>query len=216
MKGFAGMGFTSEHVRRKLKEFADYYFDSYTAAQGKVRWVDKCPHYIDCMDFIEEVYGPDCRYVFLYRHGLDVACSVADMPIEPAESHKIECGDPRVGGARYWALQSEKLLSFQKKVGARGIAVHYENLVSEPETVVREILQHIGEEWEEQILRFYEFDHCRGPGLEDPKASYSKKLGQSMGNWLSLEPELVQRMLTEAGPTLERLGYSHEHPRLEG
>lgn len=215
LKGLSGMGFSEEHVKRKLKEFIDYYFDSYAQARGKVRWVDKCPHYVDCMDFIEDVYGPECRYIFIYRHGLDVACSVANMPIEPAEIHKIECGDPYVGGARYWAVQCEKLLSFQKQVGGRGITVHYENLVEDPDVTVRNVLRHIGEEWEDQVLSFYEYDHCQGPGLEDPKASWSKGFNKSSGNWLNLESDIVKRMVEEAGPTLVKLGYTFDHSPLE-
>lgn len=169
LKGLGGMGFSEGHVKRKLREFIDYYFDSYAQARQKVRWIDKCPHYVDCMDFIEDIYGPDCRYIFIYRHGLDVACSVAKMPIEPAEPHKKECGNPYVGGARYWAMQCDKLLKFQDQVAERGIGVHYKKLIQNPKEVVKRILDHIGEEWEEQMLHFYEFEHCRGAGLEDPE-----------------------------------------------
>jgi len=215
MKGLAGMGFPAEHVQNKLKQFIDYYFDVYAQSRGKARWADKCPHYVDCMDFIETLYGPDCRYIFIYRHGLDVACSVAKMPIEPAEQHKIDCSNPYVGSARYWAIQCEKLLDFQQTVGDRGMVIHYEHLVSDPESVVRKVLHHIGEDWEEDVLRFYEFDHCRAPGLEDPKAAYSKGFNKSLGNWKDLEPDIIEKMLKEAAPMLQRLGYSLEHPDLE-
>lgn len=215
MKGLAGMGFPEGHVKQKLKEFIDYYFEVYAQSRGKARWADKCPHYVDCMDFIEALYGPQSRYIFLYRHGLDVACSVAKMPIDPAEPHKIDCADPYVGAARYWAIQCEKLLAFQEKVGDRGMTVHYEHLVTDPESVVRDVLHHVGEQWEEQVLKFYEFEHCRSPGLEDPKAAYSKGFNKSMGNWTELDPSVVERMKMEVSPILERLGYSPDHPRLD-
>jgi hypothetical protein len=213
LKGLNGMGFPTEHVKLKLKEFIDYYFNSYALSRGKSRWVDKCPHYIDCMDFIKDIYGADCRYIFLYRHGLDVACSVAQMPIEPAEPYKKKYG-LYIGGASYWADQCDKMLTFEDKVGSQGIRIHYEQLVSNPETIMRSLLQHIGVQWEEQVIRFYDFDHCRSPGLEDPKASYSKEFKKSMGNWTKLDKDIVKGMTREVLPILDQLGYSPDYPQL--
>lgn len=215
LKGLSGMGFDANHVKQKLKEFIDYYFWAYTGSRNKKRWADKCPHYVDCMDFLELLYGPECRYIFIYRHGLDVACSVAKMPIEPAEVHKNDCGDPYVGGARYWARQCEKMLSFQEKVGERGLMVHYENLVQSPEAEIRLVLEHVSEQWEDAVLKFYEFDHDKGPGLEDPKASWSKGFKGSSGNWHDLDKDIVDKMVIEASPVLERLEYSADHCRVE-
>jgi len=215
LKGLAGMGFQETHVKEKFKEFIDYFFDTYAQSRGKVRWVDKCPHYVDNMNFIESLYGSEARYIFLFRHGLDVACSVANMPIEPAEKHKIDCGDPYVGGARYWAKQCEKILDFEEEVGGRGVRVYYEELVNNPEKALRPVFQHIGEEWEEQVLRFYDFDHCRTPGLEDPKASHSKAFYKSLENWTELEVSTVKRMKKEVSPVLKRLGYSSDHAFLQ-
>jgi len=212
IKGLAGMGFSREHVRCRLKEFVTYYFETYAHARKKARWADKCPHYVDCADFLETLYGPDCLYVFMYRHGLDVACSVANMPIGPAEPYKVKCANAYVGGARYWAVQCAKLLAFQTRVGERGLSVYYEDLVTAPESIARAVLRHVGEPWEDGVLHFYNVRRSRAPGLEDPTASHSRGFCPSLGKWRTLDRSVVCRMTLEALPMLQRLGYSADDP----
>ena len=100
-QGWAMLGFEADHVFNKLREFSDYFFDAYSTARGKPRWADKSPQYVDCLDFIDRLYGPACKYLFIYRHGLDVANSIAPRQnIKLAKPHKETCGDPYVGAAR--------------------------------------------------------------------------------------------------------------------
>jgi hypothetical protein len=106
-QGLGALGFEPEHVFLKLREFSDYFFDAYAAARGKPRWADKSPQYVDCLDFIDKLYGPACKYLFIYRHGLDVANSIGPRQnIKLARPHKEACGDPV--GARVMATQCQK------------------------------------------------------------------------------------------------------------
>jgi hypothetical protein len=53
-----------------------FYFETYRQSKGKRRWADKTPHYVMCLDFVEELYGPSCQYLMIYRHPFDVAESL--------------------------------------------------------------------------------------------------------------------------------------------
>ncbi|MDZ7266529.1 MAG: sulfotransferase [candidate division KSB1 bacterium] len=207
MAGLRAMGFAEEHVLARLREFSNYFFSAYAGACGKPRWADKSPHYIDCLDFIERLYGPHCQYVFIYRHGLDVACSVGEKVIRPAEALKQACGDPYAGGARYWAEQCRKMLAFQAKHAARVFPLRYEALVAEPEKQCRALFAFLGEPWEEQVLQFYKQQHTSAPGLEDPIAATSRGFTPSVGNYHKLPETTVARMRAEAGDVLRALGY---------
>jgi len=207
MAGLRAMGFDEEHVLAKLREFSSYYFSSYTGARGKQRWADKSPHYIDCLDFIERLYGPQCQYVFIYRHGLDVACSVGEKVIRQAEAMKQACGDPYAGGARYWAEQCRKMLAFQAQHANRVFCMRYEALVAEPEKHCRALFEFLGEPWEEQVLQFHQHEHTSAPGLEDPIAAMSRGFTPSVGNYRKLPAETVARMQAEAAEVLRELGY---------
>ena len=104
-EGLRAMGFPREQVVERLREFTTQFFEEYVASRGKSRWADKTPAYINCLDLIDTLYGSSARYVLIFRHGLDSACSIAQIPdIEEAEPHISACeGDRYAGAARYWS-----------------------------------------------------------------------------------------------------------------
>lgn len=207
LAGLSGLGFEPDHVLIKLREMCDYFFDAYAAGRNKPRWADKSPQYVDCLDFIETLYGPKCKYLFLYRHGLDVACSIAPREnIRPARPHIEACGDPHAGAARYWARQCEKMLAFAQARGERVFTFKYEDFMQSPEMTGRRIFEFLGEAWEPQVLEYYKHEHDVG-ALEDPIASASRGFQPSMKNYLQLPAATLAGMKREAGSMLERLGY---------
>ena len=207
MSGLQAMGFEESHVVEKLREFSSYYFSAYASSRSKARWADKSPHYIDCLDFIEQLYGPRCQYIFIYRNGLDVACSVAERVIRQAEEMKKACGDPYVGGARYWAEQCKKMRDFQSAHSERIFEVRYETLAMNPEPICQAMFQFLGEEWQNQVLQFYKQKHDSHPALEDPLAATSKGFTPSVANYKKLSKPVLMRMMVEAGDVLQDLGY---------
>jgi hypothetical protein len=211
VEGLKAMGFAEEHVVQRLREFADYFFETYAGSHGKVRWADKTPSYIDCLDFIERLYGPACRYVLIYRHGLDAACSIARVGPRELMPHAEACGGDRfAGAARYWAAQCAKMREFAQRHPGRCLEIRYEALARDPEPVMRQVLAFVGEAWEPEVLRFHEKPHDRWIGLEDRKASQAQGFDPNIGRWREEPPEVVRAMRREAGPMLEVLGYEAE------
>ncbi len=205
--GLSGLGFEAEHVLYKLRELSDYFFNSYAAARNKPRWADKSPQYVDCLDFIEKLYGPSCKYLFIYRNGLDVACSIGTRKVfKLAKPHQDACGDPFLGAARYWSVQCEKMLQFEQTYRERVFTLRYEEFVHAPETIARKLFEFVGAPWEPQVLEFHKQEHDTG-FLEDPIASMSKGFQPSLKNYEKLPPELVQGMKREAQGMLQQLGY---------
>ena len=205
--GLSGLGFTAEHVTLKLRELSDYFFGAYAASRNKPRWADKSPQYVDCLDFIERLYGPECKYVFIYRHGLDVACSIGTRKVfKLAKPHQDACGDPFLGAARYWAAQCAKMRQFEQAQRERVFTVRYEDFVQTPEPIARRLFAFLGEQWEPHVLEFHQHEHDTG-FLEDPIASMSKGFNPSLKNYEKLPPELVQGMKREARGMLRELGY---------
>lgn len=205
--GLSGLGFTSEHVTLKLRELADYFFNAYAASRNKPRWADKSPQYIDCLDFIEQLYGPECKYVFIYRNGLDVACSIGTRKVfKLAKPHQDACGDPFIGAARYWSVQCAKMRQFEQAQRERVFTVRYEDFAQTPEPIGRKLFAFLGEQWEPHVLEFHKHEHDTG-FLEDPIASMSKGFNPSLKNYEKLPGELVEGMKREANGLLRELGY---------
>ena len=209
MEGLAAMGFPREHVVQQLRESVSHFFEVYAASRGKPRWADKTPPYIDCLDFIEELYGPECRYVFVYRHGLDSACSIAQIPsINDIEPYLEICGGNRyVAAARHWAVQCRKMLDFQRAHSSRCFALHYEQLSTDPEVNCRSLFEFLDQPWESKVLDFYKHPHDRWLGLEDGRALRSRGFEPKIGAYRDLPPETIERMAEQAGDVLAELGY---------
>ena len=183
----------------------------YAASHGKPRWADKTPSYVDCLELVEALYGPECRYVVIYRHGLDVACSLASVGIAEMVQHR---GAPReevlVAGARYWAEQCAKLLEFQAAHADRCLELRYDKLTRHPEPVLRRLFEFLGEPFEPQVLRFHEQPHDIWLGLQDGKAALSTGFQPRVDVWRSEATEDLQAMIAEAGAMLDKLGYRYD------
>jgi len=209
MTGLAAMGFEQDHVITKLRELSSYFFDLYTTSKGKRRWADKTPSYVDCLSFIDLLYDRRCKYIMIYRHGLDSACSIAKTTVPEVDAHTDACGGERiVAAARYWAEQCEKMVAFQEECGDRCYEVRYEEVASEPEVVMPKVFQFLSEPWEEDVLRFYEHPHDFWIGLQDAKAGETKGFVPHIGAYRNQPRDVVQRMVEQAGPMLQRLGYA--------
>jgi hypothetical protein len=213
VEGFKAMGFAEDDVVGRLRDYASYFFEMYAGVHGKQRWADKTPSYIDCLDFIERLYGPECRYVLVFRHGLDAACSIAGVSPRELGPHVAVCGgDLYAGAAHYWAAQCAKMLAFQRRHPERCLEVRYEALAQDPEPVLRRLFEFVGEAFEPEVLRFHEKPHDRWIGLEDRKASQSRGFEPNVGRYRKEPAEVIRSMRREAGAMLETLGYEVEEP----
>ena len=84
--------------------------------KGNARWIDKTPSYVDILDFIDLLFGKECRYIMLYRYGLDVANSMATayereglagLAKRYADEYRQS---PRLAFAHYWGINAKKCL----------------------------------------------------------------------------------------------------------
>ncbi len=210
-KGLLGVGVDDEGLRLRLRQMAGSIFDDYTLAKGKQRWFDKTPSYIDSLDFIQPVFGDECRYIMLYRHGLDVANSMArmyesDVNRGPGKKFADQYPDaPHLTNLRYWVDQCEKMLAFEAAHPQQCFRIKYEEYSAEPERYLPPMFEFIGEAWDPQVLEFYKQQHDYG--LQDYKAEESKGFVPNTGTYASWPEAEVAQAMEIAGPTLEKLGY---------
>jgi protein-tyrosine sulfotransferase len=209
IEGLAAMGFTKEHVLQRLRQTVSYFFETYATAQGKPRWADETTSYIDCLDLIDGLYRGTGQFVFVYRHGLEVACSLGSMQVPAVEPYLDSCdGDWFVASARYWVVQCEKMLTFQSQHSSQCLELRYEELTRDPEVQAQRILEFLEEPWEEQLLEFDQIGRDDRIGLEGGRGADAESLGPRIATWKEQAQERMDRMLQQATPMLETLGYS--------
>jgi hypothetical protein len=113
-------------------------YEAYAEAAGKPRWGDKTPMYMRHLPLLEELF-PDAQYVHLIRDGRDAGLSFLQMPegtftrtwAHPTTPSQFAC---------LWRKEIGDARALGRRVGvARYREVRYEELVADPEPVVRAI-----------------------------------------------------------------------------
>ena len=113
-------------------------FESYAERAEKPRWGDKTPMYMRHLALLDELF-PSAQYVHLIRDGRDAALSFLEMPegtftriwAHPRTPAQFAC---------LWRKEVRDARALGRRVGSdRYLEVRYEELVADPETLVRRI-----------------------------------------------------------------------------
>jgi hypothetical protein len=122
------------------------FYGLYAERHGKLRWGDKTPRYMRAMPRIQRAL-PEARFIHLIRDGRDVALSQADRAV----------AKPRPVGpsAARWRRRIEGARAQSRQVSGY-LEVRYEDLVTDPEPVVRRICALCKLSFDPAMLRYDE------------------------------------------------------------
>lgn len=122
-------------------------YEEYLAKAGKPRWGDKTPMHVQYMWIIRRFF-PTARFVHVLRDPRDVAQSVAAKSWGPR--HLNHAG-------HYWKWLVLSGMISGRMLGARSyLEVRFEDLVREPEEILRKITRFAGLEYTDQLLRYHQ------------------------------------------------------------
>jgi hypothetical protein len=121
------------------------FYGLYAEQAGKPRWGDKTPRYTRKISLIHRVL-PEARFVHLIRDGRDVALSLMEVHFGP--------DDVRTAAGRWtqWIAQARR---HGEKVG-HYVELRYEDLIADPEEVLRRICEHVELPWDVAMLTYHE------------------------------------------------------------
>ncbi len=210
-KGLQGAGVDEARLVEKLRDFSSSIFDEYALAKGKGRWFDKTPSYVDHLELLDALFGAECRYIMLYRHGLDVATSMtrmhgSDVNRGPGKRYAHLYDSVRLCNAAYWAEQCERMLAFEAAHPGQCFRLLYEQYSAEPERYLPPLFEFLDEPWDPAVLNFAEHQHDHG--LQDSKILDTKGFKPNVGTWKDWPAEDLERAQEVIGPTLAKLGYT--------
>jgi hypothetical protein len=144
------LGCTDDELDERLRDFFDDLFRRHAHAQGKRRWGDKTPFHTEHIDQMRQVF-PDADFVGIVRHPAAVAWSLhRRFHYSLAEA------------AAYWTATNADLLDGACRVGKRFLVCRYEDLVTHPEPVLREVVGFLGEAWYPALLEHQLTHAARG------------------------------------------------------
>ncbi len=147
-------GISEQDLRKRLGEAPGTepahvlrsFYGLYAETQGKERYGDKTPGYVKQMKVVE-LCLPEARFVHLIRDGRDVALS-RDERIQ-AEELSVE----RL--AKIWKRRIRRARRRSTQI-KHYLEVRYEDLVTDPEDVLREICAFAKIEYDPAMLRYHE------------------------------------------------------------
>ena len=202
------MGFDRDHVIRKLREFALFFYGNYAASANKARWADKSPSYVDYLGFINTLF-PEAQFVMIYRHGFDQAHSYTRGGTLMRDTLGAYCRtgeDLRLGALRYWRAKVAVTMAFEETYPERCFRIHYEALCADPEGHLRSLFAFLNELWEPAVMEYYRFPHDKG--AEDGRTAATRGFAPSLGHYKRWSQDLLESGHQIAGETLHRLGYT--------
>jgi Sulfotransferase family len=148
-----------EDVRRRLPPGVSLgaavaaVYETCAAAQGKERWGDKTPMYMQHLPLLHRLW-PRGRYVHLVRDGRDVAMSFLGMPegiVTRTWAHPRTAED----FACQWKTEVRAAQKLGREIGPEQfLEVRYERLAAEPETVLQQICDFAALPFEADMLDY--------------------------------------------------------------
>jgi hypothetical protein len=188
------------------------FYALYAEGQGKPRWGDKSPPYMTGMPAIATAL-PEARFIHLIRDGRDVAASLMARTWGMRRPRRI---------ARRWVREvSTARRDALALAPGTYLEVRYEELVADPERVLRAICAHVELTFEPAMLRFHERAETRLAELRDlpghrsaaERATQFERVrepvsGSRVGAWReALAAEDIAAFQSVAADLLAELGY---------
>lgn len=189
--------------RAKISELLDGARRKY----HKPRIAEKSPNNVLVFGHLGHLF-PDSPMIHVIRDGRDVVASLLGVEWYRPDGKRIPYTEDAETAARYWADTVSTGMRARKHLGERVLEVRYEALVTEPESMMRRILVHVGEPWDDAVLHHVEHDHNLATETSADQVRQPVH-SKSIGRWRAALDESDRRVVERvAGPLLERLGYS--------
>ncbi|HJR44527.1 MAG TPA: sulfotransferase [Actinomycetota bacterium] len=211
-KRFEAWGLPIEAVRDELAgldrapyaEAIDATYRAYAKAQGKNRWGDKTPRYVENIPELAALF-PDCRFIHLIRDGRDVALSYADVPFGPKNVAKA---------AELWADRVARGMR-DGRVLERGryIEIMYTDLVEDNEGEVKDICAFVGVPFDPIMLDTSQTQKGALARAEKYNPNVTEQAIRRVRSWKTdMPPAHVEIFEAIAGDVLSELGFERRYP----
>ncbi len=187
--------------KRTLSNIFDELFCTYTEkhSPGSKIWGDKTPMNTLYLDWIGTVF-PRSKFIHIIRDGRDVASSYL----------KMERYDTILEAANRWINSIESAQSFGSKIKENYMEIRYEELVTNPEEVIKDTCDFLDIDYDSKML-----DHTKqvkklGDTDKEHHSNLSKPISSdSVGKWRNNLSESDQESITKLlHKHLQRLGYA--------
>lgn len=185
--------FGRQELVRWLRFFVLELFGNLGISCGKIRWAEKTPSHALSVEFINEVF-PDAQFVHVIRNGQDVIRSLEQKSWASKEAE---------ANTKSWLWHVNTCRTSSRKLEpGRYIEIRYEDLLDEPETVLKGLCSFLGEPFDARMLEFHlPRNNSWGRTLKPLKKR------TEVGQYQELSPDKQTVFRNLAEPLMRELGY---------
>jgi hypothetical protein len=189
-------GFSDEEMLARLRALPKLrpgpavrtFYEAYMTQQGKQRWGEKTPTYVQKMKLIQRAL-PEARFVHVIRDGRDVALSVLDRTVRDLTAGDVaKRWQKKITKAREDAPQLEHYME-----------IRYEDLILNTEPVLRSVVEFIDLPWDDAMLDYHERS---GERLKEMARALP---GDGRSKELSVERRMATHAMTTKPPSADRV-----------
>lgn len=186
----------------RLRDFYGGMFGRFALEQGKTRWGEKTPFHTSHIGEMARVF-PDSVFVGIVRHPGAVAASLRK---------KFHYTFP--DALAYWSAANLELARGGAALGDRFALCRYEDLVTEQEPVLREILALVDEPWDAAVLDHHRVQREKGaPRVVEGSTSTQEAVDPERAvQWLGSSSESDRQALQAVAPLATFFGYDIVDP----
>jgi Sulfotransferase family len=188
-------GFSDEEMLERLRatkmrpgEAVRTFYEAYMEQQGKPRWGEKTPTYVQRMPLIQRAL-PEVRFVHVIRDGRDVALSVLDRTVRELTAADV---------ARRWQKKITKARNDAPKLH-HYMELRYEDLILDTEPVLQRVCEFIKLDFDQAMLSYHERSSARLKEMARPLP------GDGRAQHLSVERRMATHAMTTKPPSADRV-----------
>ncbi len=180
------------------RSFYDDVFSRAAAKRGATRWGDKTPYHVHHMELAARVF-PDAQFIATVRHPGAVANSVGRFKWDWNK------------GIEHWTHSNQNMTDAGMTLGDRFHLIRYEDLVTDTEPVLREVLDFLGEPWKDEVLAHHE---VQPGGVAEGGTKASDPVDTArMAKWRgSVNDKQMARLVKRADSQARIFGYRAADP----
>jgi tetratricopeptide (TPR) repeat protein len=177
-------------------EFWHLYFYSYAQKQGKARWAEKTPNNVFFADRFLDFF-PRGRFINMIRDGRDVCLSLVNRRDFSPES-----------AAERWRLsiQAGQRVAHRNRV----YTLRYEDLVTQPEATIRDLMAWLDIPFAPSMLHFAEKTAEENRWGYAEQSVFSDAVYRWRTEWKKLPDGVGDALLASLKPLLESMNYPME------
>lgn len=197
-----------------IRELIDSRFAAYASSRGKQRWCDKSLDNVLLADLLAQIW-PDAQFICMSRHCMDVVASCIEACPWGLTAYGLEQyaaqhpGNSVAAVAAYWVNTTGMIQAFRQKYPDRCHLVRYEDLVTDAEQIIAELITFLGIRQDPGVtVRCFQHAHDGG-GPGDEKIWFTDSIGaQSLGRGVQVPVTAIPSpMLAFINEQLTNLGY---------